>query len=32
MEYQLIRSRRKTLAVQITENGEIIVRSPFSVI
>lgn len=31
MEYQWIRSNRKTTAIQINENGDVIVRSPFSV-
>lgn len=31
MDYQIIRSNRKTLAVQITKNGEVIVRAPFLV-
>lgn len=31
MEYQWIRSGRKTIAIQITETGEVIVRSPVSV-
>ena len=28
MEYQLIRSRRKTLAIEITPRGELLVRAP----
>lgn len=31
MEYRWIRSRRKTIAVQVQENGEVLVRSPLSV-
>lgn len=31
MEYQRIRSGRKTIAIQVAENGEVIVSSPFSV-
>lgn len=31
MEYQWIRSSRKTTVIQINERGEVIVRSPFSV-
>ena len=27
-EYTLIRSKRKTVAVQVTENGEVVVRAP----
>lgn len=27
--YRIIRSNRKTLAIQVTENGEIIVRAPY---
>ena len=28
MEYELIRSKRKTLAVQVKEDGSVIVRAP----
>ena len=31
MEYQWVRSNRKTTAIQIDENGDVIVRSPYSV-
>lgn len=31
MEYQWVRSNRKTTAIQINEKGDIIVRSPYSV-
>ena len=30
MEYQLIRSKRKTAALQVQENGSILVRAPYA--